>query len=133
MPMHWLDSKTHELKANDWGYISLSQVLDKLKTNLESIVDQSELIYDESFMMRIMTEFANKLPPFKDFLTRKFENQQTKCFASSFKTVPLKEWYRELFYSTDQDNKDNTFMMEHLTAVASQAWIDELMDSTKGT
>ena len=84
-------------------------------------------------MMRIITEFTDEFAPFKDFLTRKFENQQTKHVASSSKTVPLKELQKELFYPTDQDNKDRTVMMEHLAAVASQAWIDELMDSTKVT
>jgi hypothetical protein len=35
---------------------------------------------------------------------------------------------RELFHPTDKDNKDSTPLLENLTAIAAQAWIDELLD-----
>ena len=47
--------------------------------------------------------------------------------------VPLKEMRRELFHPVDKDNKDSTPLFENLTAIAAQAWIDELLDPKKAT
>ena len=46
------------MKEYGWGYISMGEVLDKLKYDLNMIVDQPELIHDESFMMVIMDTWA---------------------------------------------------------------------------
>jgi hypothetical protein len=40
---------------------------------------------------------------------------------------------RELFHPTDEDNKDSMPLLENLTAIAAQAWIDELLDPKKAT
>ena len=69
MPICWLSSHTHELKMYNWGYISLGKVLDKLKLDLESIVVDPLLIHDEDFMMGMMNEWADEVPPFRDYLT----------------------------------------------------------------
>ena len=42
------------MKEYGWGYISMGKVLEKLKDDLNMIVDQHGLIHDESFMMGIM-------------------------------------------------------------------------------
>ena len=136
MPMRWLAAKTHELAEYDWGYISMGKVLDRLKEHLEGIVENPELIHDESFMMGLMDDFSDELPPLKQYLTHIFEEKTTRyfaCPASAPKAVPMNEIRRELFFPTDQDNKDSTPMLEELAAVASQAWITELTDKTKGT
>ena len=54
MPMHWLESCTHKMKDYVWGYISMGKLLDKLKDDLNMIVDQLGFIHDESFMMVMM-------------------------------------------------------------------------------
>jgi hypothetical protein len=41
--------------------------------------------------------------------------------------------HRELFNPMDKDNKDSTPLLENLTAIAAQAWIDELLDPKKAT
>jgi hypothetical protein len=137
MPIRWLAAKTHELAEHNWGYISMGRVLDKLKEDLESIVAQPELIHDESFMMGLMDEFADDLPPFKEYLTHKFEHEKRSFFASSSssseKVCPLKDLRQELFHPRDQDNKESTPMLEELAVIAAQAWIDELVDDHKGT
>ena len=58
MPMSWLTACTHKMKEYGWGYISMGEVLDKLKYDLNMIVDQPELIHDESFMMVMMDTWA---------------------------------------------------------------------------
>ena len=39
--MRWLAACTHKMKEYGWGYISMGKVLDKLKYNLDMIVDQT--------------------------------------------------------------------------------------------
>ena len=135
MPIRWLAAKTHEMKDYGWGYISMGKVLDKLKEDLELIVGQPELIHDESFMMGMMDEWADELPPFREYLDHKFHHQKTSYFndASKIKAVPLMELRKELFTPTDQDNKDSTPMLEELVVVAATRWIEELLDTTKAT
>ena len=58
MTMRWLAVCTHKIKYFVWGYISMGKVLNKLKDDLNMILDQPELIHDESFMMVIMDPWA---------------------------------------------------------------------------
>ena len=52
--MRWLEAYTNRIKYYVWWYISMGKVLDNLKDNLNMIVDQSELIHDELFMILMM-------------------------------------------------------------------------------
>ena len=45
MPMRWLASKTLKLAHCKWGYISMGNVMDDLKEDLQSIVNTPELIH----------------------------------------------------------------------------------------
>ena len=69
MPTCWLAGNMYALKEYEWGYISLP-----------------EIIYDESSMMGLMSKWANELPPFKDYVTCKFELETTTCIASDSQT-----------------------------------------------
>jgi hypothetical protein len=102
MPMRWLTAHSHKLAKHGWGYISLGKVMEKLKADLESIVENPALIHDESFMMGMMSEWSDELPEFQEYLTHKFENEKTSYFASDShtKAVPLKELRKELFHPT---------------------------------
>ena len=40
MLMRWLEECTHKIKEYGWGYISMGKLLDKIKDNLNIIVDQ---------------------------------------------------------------------------------------------
>jgi hypothetical protein len=135
MPIRWLAANTHTLKEYNWGYISLGKVLDKLKLNLEEIAEEPELIHDESFMMGLMDDWADELPPFCEYLTHQFEEKKQTLFddESGTKVVPLAELRKELFHPTDSDNKACTPFLEEYAKVAAEAWIAELVDPTKGT
>ena len=63
--IRWLARETHKLAEWDWGHVLVSRVLDKSKDDSESIVDDPELIPDESFITGLMDEFADELPPLK--------------------------------------------------------------------
>jgi len=75
MPMHWLATKTREMKQYKWGYIELNRTLDRLKFCLEGVIDNSSLIHNEEFMMSIMEAWAYNLPLFRAFLKHKFKEQ----------------------------------------------------------
>jgi hypothetical protein len=134
MPLRWLAGKTHTLTNYNWGPISLGRVYDQLKIDLQSIVDQPELIHNEEFMMGMMQPWQDKLPPFAEYMHHQFECKQTRLVANSnSKAVPHKLVKDELFSPKDQDNKDSTTMLETLAPIMAQAWIDEMMDTRKVT
>ena len=85
----------------------MGKVLDKLKDDLNMIVDQPKLIHDKSFMMGMMDPWAAELPPFQECIDNKLKQHKTNYFnsTSTTKAVPLKELRKELFYPTYQDNK----------------------------
>ena len=66
-PLCWLAGKTHELAHRKWSYISMGKVMDKLKDDLESIVDSPDLIHSEEFMMGQLQEWEEELPEFKEY------------------------------------------------------------------
>ncbi len=49
------------------GPISMGLVLDKLKDDLEDIVEQPELIHDANVMMEMMSKWADEIPYFKEY------------------------------------------------------------------
>ena len=60
------------------GSIDLGRVLDKLKEDLESIVDTPKLIHGESFMMGTMDDWAEVLPDFKLYLHHQFNEKNAE-------------------------------------------------------
>ena len=99
------------------------------------IVYQPEFIHDESFMTGIMDSWVVELPSFQNYLDHKLKHLKNKYFnlTSTTKSVPLKEVRKELLYTTHQDNKDSTKMIEDLGVVAATLWVKELLDSKKAT
>jgi len=99
---------------------------------LETLIDQTNLIHDESFMMGIMDPQANELKPFREYMEHALEKKKNVLVADTgAMAVPLKEMRRELFHPMYKDNKDSTPLFENLTAIAALAWIDELLDLKK--
>ncbi len=76
MPIRWLAEKVHELEEYGWGPITLGKVLDKLKDDLESLIDQTNLIHNELFMIGIMDPWANELKPFREYMEHAFEKKK---------------------------------------------------------
>jgi hypothetical protein len=46
------------------GTNNVGKVFDKLKDDLELLIDQTDLIHDELFMMGMMDPWVNELKPF---------------------------------------------------------------------
>ena len=115
------------------GPISLGRVLDKLKDDLQSIVESPELIHDENVIMTMFDEWKEELPDFKDYMFHQFNlKKQQRVKESDSWAIPLLELRRELFYPKDSDNKGSCGLLEKLAKIAGQAWIRELLDPKKG-
>ena len=99
------------------------------------ILDQHELIHEESFMMGMMDPWYKQLPTFQEYLYHKLKQQKTNYFNSTSitKSVPLKDLHKELLSTTYQDNKDRTEIIEELGVVAETNWVQELLDPNKDT
>ena len=86
-------------------------------------------------MMVMMDTSEADLPPFQEYLDHKLTQQKTNYFnsTSTTKAVPLNEVIKDLFFSTNQDNKDSTLMLEDLGVVAETRWVQELLYPKKAT
>ena len=75
------------------------------------------------------------MPPFQEYFDHKLTQQKTNYFnsTSTTKAVPLNEVIKDLFFSTNQDNKDSTLMLEDLGVVAETRWVQELLYPKKAT
>ena len=135
MPMCWLEASMHKVKEYGWGYISMGKVLDKIKYDLSMIVDQPELIHDESFMMGMMDPWNSELPTFQEYLDHKLKQHKTNYFNSTptTKAVPIKELHKEMVSPTYQYNKYITQMLEELGVVSETRWVQELLHPKKAT
>ena len=82
----------------------MEKLLDKLKHDLNIMVDQPELIHDKSFMMWKMDPWSADLPTFQEYMYHKLKQQKTTYFnsTSTTKSILLNYIKKELFSLTDQ-------------------------------
>ena len=81
--MCWLAGKTHELKGfhvgdppeQKWCTRLMVRVLDTLHEKLGEIVAFPSLFLSEQYTMNLLSEYANELPPLKDYLHLMFNNR----------------------------------------------------------
>ena len=113
----------------------MGKVMDKLKEELQSIVNTPGLIHYQDFMMRMLTFWEEELLEFKEYRHDVIEKNRTGYFndTAKEKAFPLKEFLKELFTPVDQDNKYTTPILDNLAVVAAERWIEELLDPTKVT
>ena len=129
-PLRWLAGKTHKLAHRKWSYICMGKVMDKLKDDLESIIDSPDLIHSEEFMMGQLKEWEEELPEFQEY-RRDYIEKKTMFYFNSpgqDKAHPMKELMKELFTPEDQDNKNTTPRLEELAVIMAKAWIGKMVD-----
>ena len=108
----------------------MGKVMDKLKDNLQSIVDSPDLIHSEEFMMGQLKEWEEELPEFKEYRRESIE-EKTMCYFNApgqEKAFPMKELMKELFTPENQDNKNATPFLEELAVKMAKAWIEKMVD-----
>jgi hypothetical protein len=134
IPFRWLAGNTHKLKKHKWGPRSMGRAMDILHNALIEILADIKSIHDESVMMHIFDELREELPEFDEFLTQKFEKQQThRVDKSNTKAIPYKMLIKELFSPQDRDNKDSTPMLEKVAAIGIEAFKDEMENEKKAS
>ena len=91
----------------------MGKVMDKLKDDLESIVDPLDLIHSKEFMMGQLQEWEEELPEFKEYRKEYIEEKTMYYFNSpgQEKVHPMKELINELLTPEDQDNKNTTHIL----------------------
>ena len=81
--MRWLAGKTHDLKEFPFGdppeeqccVRSMGRVLDNFHEKLRDIIAFPSLFLSENYMMNVCYDYANDLPPFKEYLQLMFNNR----------------------------------------------------------
>ena len=82
--MLWLAGKKHDLKdfpvgappEEQWCTQSMGRVLYTLHEKLGEIIVFPSLLLSEQYIMNLFSEYANELPPFKDYIQLIFNNRR---------------------------------------------------------
>ena len=103
----------------------MAKVMDKLKEDLQSIMNTPELIHYQDFMMGMLKVWEEELPEFKEYRHDVIEKNRTGNFndTAKEKAFPLTELLNGLFKPVDQDNKDTTPILDNISVVAAEKWI----------
>ena len=128
MQFRWLTGNTHKIDYQNWSARSILRAIDILHTAWNNLIYDPRLTHDKSFMMRIYDPIMNELPDFKDYMEY-WCKYQTYHYAASSKTreVPPNKLIKELFTPTDRYNQDITNVLEKITVIGIQAFLDELI------
>lgn len=113
----------------------MGNILDKLKNNLEEIVDSPELIHNQNFMMVMLTQQEGELHEFQEQCRDFIEEQETFHFNAlgKEKAYHMTDLMNELLSLKYHDNRGTTPTLEELAAVMEQPWINTLIDQEKTT
>ncbi len=79
------------------------------------LVEDPCLIHEESFVIHIFDNLADKLPKFNEYLVKLFEEKTSHIVVkSNIKAQPLKVFVKELFTPVDRNSQDSTCELEKL-------------------
>ena len=76
LPVRWLAGQTHTLQKYGWGARSMGRVVDILEEKLEGLMNNPDLIVNETHMSGLFNEVIEELPPFKDFYKHLYEKKR---------------------------------------------------------
>ena len=135
MPFRWLAGKTHELRAYNWGPMSMARVIDTVREKMSAIFEKPELIHDEAFMMDVFKIYRDELPPFKEYWDEIFTKKQMSVVArkSGAKIVQFAQIKKALFKPTTKTDKQALKRMVELAPIATGRVVKEIDDETKAT
>ena len=125
--MRWLVGKTHKLKdfpvgdppEEQWCTPSIERVLDTLHEKLGEIIVFPSLLLSEQYMMNIFSEYANELPPSKDYLQIMFNNRKmmVKNRTTDMRVEILAMKKREVFNPKKKTNIKSAAIMLDIFSV----------------
>ena len=95
LPVRWLAGQTHTLQEYGWGARSMGRVVDILEEKLEGLMNNPDLIVNETHMSGLFNEVIEELPPFKDFYKHLYEKKRMFMVEQSdTKVVPMCKLFR---------------------------------------
>ena len=135
IPMRWLAGKTQDLKQYTWGPMSMGRALDTLEMKLEELMSDPSLILKDNFMMSMFDEFADELPPLREYFEHLYEKKRMSVISrkSGTKVVHLGRMRRELFAPSRKTERDTNKRVQELAKVAANSILTELRDESKAT
>ena len=93
VPHRWLAGNTHLLAEYDWSERSMGITADLLERAMSKVAEESdenspgELFLNQSFMLKILDEIAEKVQPFKDYLAYMYEVSNPLCECTCVRRV----------------------------------------------
>ena len=113
----------------------MGRVLDTLHEKLGEIIAFPSLFLSEQYMMNLFSEYANELPPFKDYLQLMFNNRRmmVKNRTTGMRVAHLAMAKRELFNPKKKTNIESTARMLGIVYVVIPKMNKELIDTQKST
>ena len=141
--MRWLARNTYKLKdfpvgappEEQWCMRSMGRVLITLHEKLGEIIAFPSIFLSEKYMMNLFSEYANELPPFKDYLQLMFNNRKMmfKNKTTGMRVAHLAMAKREIFNPKKKTNTESTSRMLDIVSVDIPQMKKELIDTRKAT
>lgn len=109
-------------------------MIDAIYDTMQKVADGHTSILNGSFMMSIFIAIWELILPFDEFLTWKFNSQQTSVVGDrSTRVQEFRMLHNELFFPTRKENIETKSLVEELGVIAAKAIVKELCDTKKET
>ena len=113
----------------------MGRVPDTLHEKLGEKIAFSHILLSEQYMINIFSEYANELPPFKDYLQLMLNNRRmmVENRTTGMQVAHLSMEKRELFNPKKKTNIESTDRMLDIVSVGMPRMNKELIDTRKAT
>ena len=113
----------------------MGRILDTLHEKLGQIIVFTVLFLSEQYMMNIFSEYANEIPPFKDYLQLMFNSRSSmvKNRTTGMRVTHLDIEKREMFNPKKKANIKSTDRILEIVYVGMTKMKKELIDTRKAT
>ena len=115
----------------------MAWTVDLLYEGFVKIIEDPNRFLEDDFMIDEMwAPIANKIPPFRDFLTHMYDEHSSNKIAHSSedeKTLPYNELRQALFYPTQRGIAQSTELSLQLAVVIATTMRAEFVNTTKNT
>ena len=113
----------------------MGRVLDTLHEKLGEIIAVPSLFLSKQYMMNLFSEYANDLPPFKEYLQLMFNNRMMmfKNRTTGMLVAHLDMSKRELFNPKNKTNIESTARMLDIVSVVMPQMKKVLINTWKST
>ena len=112
----------------------MGRVVDILEQKLEELTQDVNLILNKRYMIGIVEDLEEELPPFKDFLKYLYEKKTMQTVnKSKTKEVQMPLLRDEIFHPVIKDNVSSSDLVKQVVPIAVEAFLHELRDTKKAT